>query len=91
MSPIRKNGKPGVLEVESWFAIVVAAVGIAGFGFGVLRGAVLDNKCLKDTEARSLTQGAELVLLHDDMVQLKTILPLMQADIRDIKETLHRR
>jgi len=88
MALIHRNGKPGVVEVQSWFAVASVAVGLLMFGFGVLRGAILDNKCLKDTEARSLEQAKVIGTMQMDVIQLKTVLPIMQTDIADIKQIL---
>ena len=88
MTLIRKNGRPGVVEIESWFAVVLAIIAVLGFGFGVLRGAILDNKCLKDTEARTLEQAKAIDAVETDVIQLKAVLPIMQTDIADIKQIL---
>ena len=91
MAPVRANGKPGVVEVERWFAVLVALVTIGAVVFGVLRGAILDNQCIRQTAVTVEKHDARLFAVEGDVTGIKAALPAMQQDLRDIKNLLMER
>lgn len=83
---IRRNGKPGVFEVESWFGILVAALTVLAVGFGIVRGMILDSARLKNTEIRSMECAVEVDTLSKKVDKIEVILPRIENDVKEVKD-----